>query len=62
MTQPDPQAIRDAVELACHARSLHNSQPWHWVARGSEKGTVLELFAVRDPLVRSTDSSGRNCC
>lgn len=23
--------IAKAVELACHAPSLHNSQPWRWV-------------------------------
>src|SRR5271167_346785 len=32
--------IRDAVSLACRAPSLHNSQPWRWVA---EQGT-LQLF------------------
>ena len=24
--------IKDAVLLACRAPSLHNSQPWRWVA------------------------------
>jgi len=59
MTVLDHETIRDAVELARHAPSLHNSQPWQWVAHDSERGPVLELFAVRDPLVRSTDRSGR---
>lgn len=26
--------IKDAVLLACRAPSLHNSQPWRWVADG----------------------------
>lgn len=55
MTQLDAGTIRDAVELACHAPSLHNSQPWKWVTHGP----VLELFAVPDPQVYSTDRSGR---
>jgi nitroreductase len=29
---PDSEVIRNAVTLACHAPSLHNSQPWRWVA------------------------------
>ncbi|WP_414686250.1 hypothetical protein, partial [Mycobacterium sp.] len=28
---PDTRVITTAVELACHAPSLHNSQPWKWV-------------------------------
>ena len=59
MTHIDSRIIRDAVELACHAPSLHNSQPWRWVAHDGENGTALELFAIRDPSVRSTDRSGR---
>ena len=55
MTVLDTPTIRDAVELACHAPSLYNSQPWKWVAHGSR----LELFAVPDPQVQSTDRSGR---
>ena len=38
----DADVIKDAVELACRAPSLHNSQPWRWVAEG---GGVLHLFA-----------------
>ena len=30
----DTKVIRDAVWLACRAPSLHNSQPWRWVAEG----------------------------
>jgi hypothetical protein len=32
--------IKDAVCLACRAPSLHNSQPWQWVASSG----VLQLF------------------
>lgn len=54
-TAVDLQVITSAVELACRAPSLHNSQPWRWVA-GS---TLVDLF--RDPrrTVRSADSSHR---
>jgi hypothetical protein len=38
---PDPQLIREAVSLACHAPSLHNSQPWRWVS----EGVALQLWA-----------------
>lgn len=47
--------IQEAVALACHAPSVHNSQPWRWVADGS----VLHLFADRERLVPAIDSSGR---
>jgi hypothetical protein len=51
----DDQVLQDAVMLACHAPSLHNSQPWRWVSEGS----VLHLFADRTRLVLAADSSGR---
>src|SRR3954454_20569759 len=47
--------IAEAVELACRAPSLHNSQPWQFVGEGAG---VLHLFLNRDRLVH-TDSSGR---
>lgn len=47
--------IRDAVMLACRAPSLHNSQPWRWVAEGEQ----LHLFADRGALVPTIDPSGR---
>lgn len=49
------QIIRDAVQLACRAPSLHNSQPWRWVAAGR----TVELFVVPDRAPRHTDTSGR---
>lgn len=50
----DTELIKDAVRSACRAPSLHNSQPWQWVAGGGQ----LELFL--DPS-RSmvSDRSGR---
>ena len=47
--------ISEAVELACRAPSLHNSQPWRWI----DNGTVIDLFEDHHRIVRSTDSSGR---
>jgi nitroreductase len=51
----DFRVIATAVELACRAPSLHNSQPWRWVA----SNTSVELFADPHRVVRSHDSSGR---
>jgi hypothetical protein len=51
----DSGLIRNAVMLACRAPSLHNSQPWRWVA----EGPVLHLFADRDRIGQAVDSSGR---
>lgn len=44
-----------ALRLACRAPSLHNSQPWRWVATNR----FVQLFADPTRLVRSTDTSGR---
>ena len=51
----DIDVIRQAVGLACRAPSLHNSQPWRWVA----DGPVLQLLADPARIGRSTDSTGR---
>jgi len=51
----DSGLIRNAVMLACRAPSLHNSQPWRWVA----EGPVVHLFADRGRIGHGTDSSGR---
>ena len=32
----DADVLRAAVQLACRAPSLHNSQPWQWVAEGAD--------------------------
>ncbi|QBJ94620.1 hypothetical protein ERC79_00520 [Rhodococcus sp. ABRD24] len=54
-TGPGPDVIRGAVEIACRAPSLHNSQPWLWTyARGA-----LELYADRARSLAVTDPLGR---
>jgi len=50
----DTELIKDAVRSACRAPSLHNSQPWHWVARRGQ----LELFLGLGRAMVS-DRSGR---
>lgn len=51
----DTNVIESAMELAVRAPSLHNSQPWRWVADGG----VLELWADPTRIGRGTDSTGR---
>lgn len=51
----DVKQITTAVALACRAPSLHNSQPWRWVASGSN----VDLFVDPDRTVNATDTSGR---
>jgi hypothetical protein len=51
----DSEVVKTAIRLACRAPSLHNSQPWKWVA---DKDS-LKLFLDRDRIVRSTDRAGR---
>jgi nitroreductase len=51
----DTKVIKDAVQLACRAPSLHNSQPWHWVADGK----AVHLFLDKDRVLYSTDHTGR---
>src|ERR1700758_4894306 len=47
--------ITTAIESACRAPSLHNSQPWRWVA----SGTSVDLFVDPHRTITSTDRSGR---
>ena len=54
-TQVQSEVVVAALQLACRAPSLHNSQPWRWVATEHS----VELFADPARLVRSTDPSGR---
>ncbi len=54
-TLADTKVITTAVELACHAPSLHNAQPWRWVADGAS----VDLFLDPQQIVRSADKSGR---
>ena len=39
----DVEVVKRAVQLACRAPSVHNSQPWRWVAEGAG----LHLFVDR---------------
>ena len=51
----DTDVIERAVQLACRAPSLHNSQPWRWVVDGPE----VQLFVdpARAPV--HTDRTGK---
>ena len=51
----DVEVVKRAVQLACRAPSIHNSQPWRWVAEGAE----LRLFVDRRRWVYYADLSGR---
>ena len=57
MTQmmTDTKVVTTAVELACRAPSLHNSQPWRWVASGAS----VDLFVDPRRTMTSTDRSPR---
>jgi hypothetical protein len=50
-----PRQLRRAVEMAARAPSLHNSQPWHWVAGGD----TIELWAARTRALPVIDGAGR---
>ena len=54
-TVADTKVTTKAVELACRAPSLHNSQPWRWVAGSAS----VDLFVDPQRKVTSTDRSGR---
>ena len=55
-TMVDAEVLKDAVHLACRAPSLHNSQPWQWVADSAG----LHLCVDRSRILYSTDNkSGR---
>lgn len=55
VARPDDTTVRDAVELACRAPSLHNSQPWRWEWRDGR----LYLYADESRILGETDPSGR---
>ncbi|MFC9788396.1 Acg family FMN-binding oxidoreductase [Rhodococcus sp. NPDC127528] len=54
-TAPDAGVVRIAVDLACRAPSVHNSQPWRWLYTDGR----LDLHGDRTRLLASTDPSGR---
>lgn len=47
--------LKAAVQLACRAPSLHNSQPWNWATDGAK----LHLHLDRSRVLHSTDTLGR---
>ncbi len=52
VTSVGTDVVKNAVQLACRAPSLHNTQPWRWVADGAE----LRLFLDPDKTVISDGS------
>lgn len=53
---PDVDTLRAAIALAGRAPSIHNSQPWLWTMRE----VTLQLSAVRERWLASTDPAGRD--
>jgi hypothetical protein len=54
-TLVDTDILKAAVQLACRAPSLHNSQPWQWVAEGAG----LHLYVDHSRILYSADKRGR---
>ncbi|MFC4944922.1 Acg family FMN-binding oxidoreductase [Pseudonocardia sp. GCM10023141] len=52
----DRRTLRSAIELACHAPSLHNSQPWRWLIGPH----TAHLYADLRRWLPATDSEGRD--
>ena len=53
---PDVAEMRNILELARRAPSVHNTQPWRWRI----DGRLLELRADRSRQLRVADPLGRN--
>ncbi|MFF0814609.1 Acg family FMN-binding oxidoreductase [Rhodococcus sp. NPDC003318] len=54
-TIPDTDVVRTAVDLACRAPSVHNSQPWQWRYDAGR----LDLYADPARLLVAADPRGR---
>ncbi|MFE3289191.1 Acg family FMN-binding oxidoreductase [Rhodococcus sp. NPDC059234] len=54
-TVPVANVVRIAVDLACRAPSVHNTQPWRWLYNDGR----LDLHGDRTRLLASADPSGR---
>ena len=54
--QVDHRTVRSAIELASHAPSVHNSQPWYWTVGRH----VVHLGADLRRWLASTDADGRD--
>jgi len=52
-----PQLARRLAEAAVTAPSIHNTQPWRFVARPADQ--VIELYAEPGRMLRRTDPAGR---
>ncbi|BBZ22330.1 Acg family FMN-binding oxidoreductase [Mycolicibacter hiberniae] len=52
-TSVDSDVLTEAVRLACRAPSLHNSQPWRWVAQAGR----LDLFLDSNRAVHGDQSA-----
>ena len=54
-TMVAPDVIKATLLLACRAPSLHNSQPWRWVADGA----AVHLYVDPNRVMYSADRRGR---
>ena len=54
-TMVNIEVIKAGVQLACRAPSLHNTQPWRWVADHA----AVHLFLDPSLILRPTDRTGR---
>ncbi|HEX9335663.1 MAG TPA: nitroreductase, partial [Pseudonocardiaceae bacterium] len=54
-TYPDNATVRAALEVACRAPSVHNTQPWRWAVAGHS----VHLFADRSRQLAVIDHHGR---
>jgi nitroreductase len=52
----DPRTVRAAIELASHAPSVHNSQPWRWVVGPHS----VHLYTDPSRWLPATDADGRD--
>ncbi|WP_198163424.1 Acg family FMN-binding oxidoreductase [Rhodococcus sp. WMMA185] len=52
---PDENVVRIAVDLACRAPSVHNSQPWRWRYADGQ----LDLYVDGSRVLTSADPTGR---
>jgi hypothetical protein len=57
MSPPSRERVLRVLEYACHAPSVHNTQPWLWRMVGT---TALELYADRTRQLLVADPHGRN--
>jgi len=55
-TAVPPKSMRDIVDLACRAPSVHNTQPWAWRVEGN----TIELYADPRRRLPAADTRGRN--